>query len=331
MSICLCNLSADVVLELAAQQKLEIEPASPDPSSFSVDIALAERSLRGIVDKIPSPIELMVGSAKSRRRARGVSCHVWRGHLPKNSFFALDEGVYVTSPELALVQQASQLHQVSLCKMLGRYLGTWTPANNERGQDERAPLTSFEVLNDYVQSLGHVPGKTNLKLAMAYTCEGAASAPETSLQLALCLPPELCGLNILQPTMNYEVDLSAEAQIMYPRDTIRIDLCWPQEWFGLEYQGEEHGKQLGEDCSRWFAAREMGYELWLLAKEQLESATRMKHIAREVAKRINFDVDEAAWPTDSEFQDLLDILVGKKNPKPIGAKELRRRQAGRWA
>ena len=46
-----------------------------------------------------------------------------------------------------------------------------------------------------------------------------------------------------------------------------------------------------------------------------------------VAKRVNADVDERAWPSEDEFQGLLDVLAGKAHPKPVGCAELRKRKA----
>lgn len=328
MSVCLCNLSADTVLELAAQNKLEVGLASPDPTSFTANTALAREALGELAKELPSPLEFLVGSAQNRRPTRDAAYHVWRGPLPNNSFFTLGEGVYVTSPELTLIQQAGQLHQVSLCQMLGRYLGTWSPAKNApNGQVERAPLATFESLNAAISEIGYSRGKSSLRLAMAYTCEGAASAPETSFQLALCLPPELSGLSILQPTMNYEVGLSSEARLLYPHDSIRVDLCWHDKKFGLEFQGKDHGNRLGEDYARWFAARKEGYELWFVANDQLRDAAQMMYIGREAAERIGHDVDEILWPTQDELQDLLDILAGLKHPKPLTRTQMRKRHA----
>ena len=327
MSICLSNLSADVALELVAQAEREVGPASPDPSSFVADPAEVESALGTFADKLPRPIDVLVNNAGRRRHAADVACHVWNGPLPQNGILALGEGLYVSSPEFTLAQQANQLHQASLCQLLGRYLGTWSPKKGAPlGQCERAPLTSFEALNAFVVGAGQFRGKDNLKLAMAYTCDGAASAPETSLQLVLCLPPELNGLCLAQPTMNYEVGLSTAARKLYPPKSIRIDLCWRNKLFGMEYQGDEHGKQLGADYARWFAAREEGYELWFVAKEQLASAEQMLHIAGEAAKRIGSDVDTATWPTVDELQELLDILGGRKHPKPLTNAELRARR-----
>jgi hypothetical protein len=327
MSICLCNLSSDKALEVVAHKELEITPASPDPSLFSVDDDLLSEALDKLGEPLPSPMEFLVGSAQKRLHSRGVSCHVWKGPLPKGGVVSLADGVYVSSPEFTLLQQSTQLHQASLCKMLGRYLGTWSPIIDDAGgQGKRAPLTTFESLTGFLSGVNNVLGCNNLRLAMAYTCENAASAPETALQLALSLPPELYGLQIMQPIMNYEIDLSSAAQKLYPHATIRMDLCWPHKRFGLEYQGEGHGNRLGQDFARWLAARMEGYELWFVAKDQLESAAQMMYLGREVAKRIDFEVDEILWPSESELQDLLDILNGKKHLGPIRYREMRERR-----
>lgn len=324
MSICLCGLSADAMLELAAQNGMELEPASPDLSTFSADPVHAAKVLNKYADQLPNPLEILVGDAKQRRRASSLTCRVWNGNMPSGNVYSVGDGLYVTSPELTLLQQANQLHQANLCQMLGRYLGTWTPkASAPNGQAERAPLVTFDSLNEFMHTAGNLRGTNTLRLAMTYTSEGAASAGETSLQLALCLPPQLHGMNLPLATMNYKVDLSARAQKLHPHDSIRIDLCWRQEHFGLEYQGKEHGTQLGADYARWFAAREEDYELWFIANEQLESAAQMGHIGREVARRLSLNADTRIWPTESELQELLDILAGKKHPKPVSYRKLR--------
>lgn len=327
MNICLCNLSADKLLEILAQRGDELEPATPDIDTFVADAASVKDVLADIADLIPKPIELLVGNARKRRATREISCHVWNGSLPRNGLMRLGEGMYVTSPELTLLQQASQLHQVNLCQMLGRYLGTWTKGGRDTDLKERAPLTTFEHLNELLASIGRTHGRGNLSLAMSYVCERAASAPETALQLVLSLPPYLHGFGLPLPTMNHEIELSGVSERLYPHKTIRIDLCWHSSKFGLEYQGEEHGKQMGADYARWFAARNEGYELWFVAKEQLECAAQMDYIGHEVAKRLGIVVDEELWPSPSELQELLDTLSGKTHPHPIGYNELRRRRA----
>lgn len=327
MSICLCCLSSDKALEVIAHKELDITPASPDPSLFSVDDELLDKALDTLGEPLPTPVEFLVGSAHKRLHNRDVSCHVWKGSLPRGSVVSLTEGVYVSSPEFTLLQQSTQLHQATLCKMLGRYLGTWSPLMDDAGnQGKRAPLTTFESLAGFLNGTKYAPGKSNLRLAMAYTCENAASAPETALQLALNLPPELHGLHIMQPTMNYEISLSSAAQKLYPHETIRVDLCWPHKRFGLEYQGEGHGNQLGQDYARWLAARMEDYELWFVAKDQLESAAQLLYLGREVARRIDFEVDEILWPSETELQDLLDVLSGKKHSVPVRFRELRGRR-----
>jgi len=327
MCICLCNLSADKALELIAQRGLEVTTATPDPCGFTADPVKARECLGALSEKLPKPIDLLVGDTNRRRTGLGIACHVWRGSLPKDAILALNEDVYVSAPEFTLLQQSSQLHQAVLCQMLGRYLGTWTPSENRpNGLEERAPLTTFDSLNEFLSEVGAARGTRNLRMAMEYTCDGAASAQETSLQLALSLPLELHGMGLVRPVMNYEVELSNAARRLYSHDSIRIDLCWRQARFGLEYQGQDHGMQLGDDYARWYAAHEERYDLWYVAKEQLENAVQMRYIGCEVAKRIGLDTNDLALPTEGELQDLLDILAGRKHPRPLSRGEQRRRR-----
>ena len=325
MSICLCNLSADVALEALAKEGRELEPAETDTSAFVGDTKAVASALGDFADRLPRPLDVLLGSAKERRTSHDVACHVWQSSLPKGGVLRVHDGLYVTSPELTLLHQAFQLHQVNLCQMLGRYLGTWTPTDG--GQEERAPLTTLESLDGFLKSIKGVRGLHNLRLAMAYTCEAAASAPETTLQLVMSLPPELHGFNLPFPVMNYKVNLSTLGQRLCDKESIRIDLCWPNIKYGLEYQGEEHGQTMGEDIGRWYAARSEGYELWYVAKEQLASSMQMDYIGREVARRLGVVVNEDLWPTQGQLQDLLDLLLGRTHAVPLRAGELRELKA----
>lgn len=60
MSLCLCNLSADTILELMAQNGAELEPAGSDLTTFSADSEMAISLLGSYFDELPKPIELLV-------------------------------------------------------------------------------------------------------------------------------------------------------------------------------------------------------------------------------------------------------------------------------
>lgn len=66
----------------------------------------AERRLRalGVTGR---PVDLMVRSQESRSSGREARIHVWGGLLPVDSLFRLDEGLYVSGPELAVIQLCS--------------------------------------------------------------------------------------------------------------------------------------------------------------------------------------------------------------------------------
>lgn len=67
--------------------------------------------------------------------------------------------MYVASPELNLLLQASELHVTKLCQMLGRYWGSFSTKHDEEGDLlERAPLTTEEKLLRFLGHIDRTPG-----------------------------------------------------------------------------------------------------------------------------------------------------------------------------
>ena len=317
--ICLTHGSADRLLEHCAVTGVELEPSELCPQDFRADASLAHEVLDGLYGTSTEWLNLLVGHQRDRRNSASVSSFCFEGRLPPKSILRYDEGVYVASPNFNLLLQSSQLHLVQLAQMLGRYWGTYSSEVDRDGFPiERAPLTTELELAHYLRGLKGLHGLTRLREAMRHTCASAASPQEVNLQLLLCLPPACNGYALRKPTMNRKIDLGARAQAFYPVESIRVDLCWKEEGFGLEYLGEkEHAGRVVEDVSRWYAAREKGIELWYVTKAQLQDACAMNVIAREVARRTGKRVMERTWPTIGETQDLIDVLVRARNIGPI--------------
>lgn len=96
---------------------------------------------------------------------------------------------------------------------------------------------------------------------------------------------------------------------MTGKERCYIDVCWPGIDMGLEYQGEDHGEQLGEDYARYYALDELGYQVFYVAKEQLRSADQMLYIAAKVARKLKARPGRTGWPEKDNLQMLLDLLT----------------------
>ena len=312
MSICLCHQSADQALESLAQEKHLTEPASTaiiERLTSGRDEVLS--ACRGM-QPITLPVNVLIGDSAHTRSDGYVKTHMWKGDLPDGSIKRISDGVYVASPELCLVQQASEISFVRLCQMLGRYLGTFSPSKgSDFGFVERQALTTEEELSGFIRKLPVKRPAGIVRQAMRWTCPFSASPQEVNLQLALSLPPTCHGFALPCPHMNYEVELEDTAkEFCKPDKSIRIDLCWPDFGIGLEYQGEYHQSQIGKDYARNLAANYMGYQLWYLANEQMVDAVQLEYIARIIARRVRKKINPKTWPTTDEVQKLLDVLSG---------------------
>lgn len=320
MSICLSHASADRILELFAHKGVEMEPVSSSAiTQFGANVEDIQMSC-DVAEMLGERIEVIVGNERAARQSKQVVCHKWTERLPEGALLRVpdSDGVYVSSPAFCLLQQAAELHVVNLCMMLGRYLATGSPAMGKNGVEvlsERQPLVKEEDLYGFIKEASGDKGVRRLKEALRWTCPGAASPQETNLQLILTLPLSYHGFGLALPHMNYEVALDTYARKIYPRKTCRIDLCWPERRFGLEYQGKEHGGQLEADWSRHYALVSQQYELLYVTSSQLYSAVQIEFIARQVARKTGKRIREGSWPKAEETQYLLDVLAGRAIPK----------------
>ena len=246
---------------------------------------------------------------------------------PENSFYHLEEGIYLPTPCFCLLQQARELHFINLCQMLGYYLGTEQIKQVTKDgilSITLPPLVTEEELWLYLEGAKGMKGVTPLRRALQYTCAGAASPQETNLQLILTLPSAYYGYGLKPPIMNYEIPLSPAARLLYDHKSCRIDLYWKEANMGLEYQGEDHGEQLGEDYARFFALNVEGKNVLYLAKEQLEDANQMNYVAHRVAAAIGANVDGPRWPEKQHTERLINILTGKQVPQKGERRALKR-------
>ena len=328
MSICLSHLSADRILEALALEGRELEPASvKDKHTFTANPQEIDALVNDEFALTGEAIDVLVFDSTLARQLPDVNVHVWQAPLPEGALKCIDEGLYISSPEFCLLQQANELHLVKLCQMLGRYLSTKVPRIQDDGSTkyiDRKPLTSEESLSAFLRAVGSVKGSAALKEAMRWTCPGAASPQEVNLQLVMTLPPCYGGFGLKKPVMNYEVELSPKARELYDREVIRIDLCWPAVHEGLEYQGKEHGSQLGADYARCLAADLHGYRLWYVAAEQLASPAQLDYLARKLARRLRKNLKFAAWPSLEDVGKLLKILGGGATTRQRKLKPWRR-------
>ena len=331
--VCLTGIDADSILEYCAVSNIELEKSSLGAGDFSANADVALRAVEHLNNTRLDQVNVLVGDWRDRRNSEVVAAHHVAEPLPAGSIMHVREELYTVSANCNLLLQASELHLVSLCKMLGRYWGTFSSMkspDNPNAVVERAPLTTEQRLLEYLQLVEKIHGRQALGEAIRFTCENAASQQEVNLQLALCLPASCNGFALCKPEMNYEVKLEENDRVFSGADHIKIDLYWPSAHFGLEYMGEkEHKGKLLSDVSRWYAAKQKGIDLWFVTKEQLYNAKALDFIARKVARRTRKKINAQTWPNTEEVKALVEVLRGSRMLKPsesLRSRPLRKRR-----
>lgn len=265
-----------------------------------------------VLDGIPQPYDILTSSTKDLRKWKGIRCHLCQTPLPAGSFIEISPDVFVASPPLCLILRAQELSLAQTIALGERLCGTFALDRKKRSRiRRRAPLISLEDLRSYIDRCSRVKGIARAQRAASLMLEGSASPMETISRLAFCLPKRLNGFGLPSPRMNYEMTLSQTAQELIDKSYIRIDLCWPDQGFGLEYQGKYvHGSPsaIERDVARQLAAERMGIELQMVTIEQIRNQAQRLTIAHKIASRLGITIS-----TDQAFltanQRLVDDLL----------------------
>ena len=213
----------------------------------------------------------------------------WKGEFPREAFYPLNNGVYISSPCFTFLQMARQLsfHQLiaygdEICGLYG------FDKDSSRGMIARKePRVTTEKLHRFLDAAYGQPGWKKAMKALPYIIERSASPMETLDAMLLSLPCRYGGYSIAVPTMNAEVPLSPEARTLSWLSKCYADISWPPHKIDLEYQG--HADHLSPsdfeaDRRRINALRIMGYEVIELTHGQIADWRSFEILAIHVAQ-----------------------------------------------
>ncbi|MCR5582703.1 MAG: hypothetical protein K6F70_03705 [Eggerthellaceae bacterium] len=104
-------------------------------------------------DLLISDIDALVRN-KERSHKTGVAFHTCQKPLPDRSFYILNEGIYVASPELCLMQLARKYTTAQTAKLAMEMCGSYAiDVFDEDGFGKRMPLTNAQKLKAYAARL----------------------------------------------------------------------------------------------------------------------------------------------------------------------------------
>lgn len=261
------------------------------------------------------PLDVLVSSAKGRRRGESIASHVWSAQLPANSLCRLSQDVLVASPELCFALIADTLGVHELVKFANELCGTYSiNSDDERGFTPRVPLTCRKRLLAFTERLHGKAGVRNAQRALAWTGDRSASPMETALLMLLCLPPRLGGYGFKLPELNGRVDIDGRSARLCGRPYLKCDLLWRSLKLAIEYDSDAFhvgADRIASDAARRNALEANGITVITATRAQVTNAARFDALARQVAallgKRLH--VDPAKHP--AAIQELRRVLFAQ--------------------
>ena len=251
------------------------------------------------------PLNTLVPSRGMRHRSRFVSSRVWAGGFDEGSVcrVALSndpagsgqaESVLVASPELVFVQLASKLDDLDLLLVGFELCGCYSMTLD--GFVRRPPLTTPSRVFDVTRGLRGCKGVARAIRVLRLVLPQSLSPKETHLVLILCLPASHGGFALPRASLNYRVDFDEEGRALTGSDFALVDIAWPHERVGVEFDGHRDHSTTGKlikDELRRKALERRGWSITRIRSAQMTNVTQMKAIVRQLADELGHGVAPA--------------------------------------
>ena len=234
-----------------------------------------------------SLIHATVAHAHLRRAGGGIETSVRKGPFHPRSFMRIEDGLYVSTPEMAFCEMASVLSLERLIALGFELCGTYRRASTfGLARYDATPLTSPGALASFIENSPQFKGVKKARRALPLILAGSASPRESDLAMLLCLPYSLGGYGLPHPTMNAEMPLPKNVAAT-GRSSLRCDLYWPAARLDVEYDSAEfHSAErlLANDSMRRIALESMDVTSVNLTAEHLRRASLFDEAAQGIAR-----------------------------------------------
>lgn len=234
-----------------------------------------------------SLIHATVAHAHLRRAGGGIETSVRKGPFHPRSFMRIEDGLYVSTPEMAFCEMASVLSLERLIALGFELCGTYRRASTfGLARYDATPLTSPGALASFIEKSPQFKGVKKARRALPCILAGSASPRESELAMLLCLPYSLGGYGLPHPTMNAEMPLPKNVAAT-GRSSLRCDLYWPAARLDVEYDSAEfHSAErlLANDSMRRIALESMDVMSVNLTAEHLRRASLFDEAAQGIAR-----------------------------------------------
>lgn len=267
------------------------------------------------------PLSLVVREKADRRELRNVRSHACSLELPARCIYPVVvrgkalEGIYVSSPELALAQTSLDdgISFVDRLRLAMELCGTYRLT--DEGATYRCPaLTSTDDLMRFIRRALGLRGRMSSISTFSHAMDGSASPAETDIALSLSLPMRHGGSRLGKPVLNETIVLNENARVILGREVITPDLLFsnakrhgirfPVEYESREFHSEQEQATYDEKRRNTYAA--MGMACFLAKPHHLAKTREYEAMAATIQANIGKRLGEPAPGYWALHQKLLD-------------------------
>ncbi len=275
-------------------------------STTAADLAVFDSVDYGISR---TPLHVLGGKDVRRSSAANVKPHTCAlASLSGSLVRAIASEVYVSTPEFTFAQMARGLGEVGAAvlgfELCGDYAHFSAPVS---GFYDRPALTSTTRIADAFAQLKGFYGLSVAQRALKLVIDGARSPMETVLACMLSFPARLGGFSFEAPRLNYEVSLDETASRLAGLNRCLIDVAWPNQRVGLEYNGAAFHQDAERDRRRAEALRSMGWSIFTVDAAKITSYRELTKVVSLLEGTVPHRVDGRAPASAAKV--LLDRLL----------------------
>lgn len=144
--------------------------------------------------------------------------------------------------------------------------------------------------------------------ALQYVCPGSASPVESKLGVLFTLSMRRGGYSLPKPYLNQTIELTKNARIIYPHQTVRPDFIWPEQRLIIEYDSavfhtdvhENNRRKNEQDRARVNALQTMGYTVYSLESNEIYDWNKFCSLTMALRSHLN-----VRWAGIREFNKKL--------------------------
>ena len=229
--------------------------------------------------------------------------------FPQELLVRISEETYAAGPELAFVQMAPKMSLLGAIVLGYELCGTYSHfASMVSGYYDRPPLTSTARIGEAICQLKGLYGLSHAERALAWIRDGSASPMETVEACRLSFPRSAGGEGFALPELNYEVLLDPSAQKLAGTRLCRIDLAWPEQRIGVEYDGSAYHVDAAADRRRREALAHMGWKVFAVDLTHLKNKSEHNKLVSVLIGEIP-QLERAFKESAAVEAELLDRLL----------------------